>query len=541
MREPYLAPTPADDEDWHGDDTALARFLSWRLTPAALAPRLDALGREAPRLIDGWARQADRELPRLEEDGFVRYDKAYLHLREAARDHRVFTYAWHGGTRLATFALGYLYAQAESGYYCPACMTDAAAFVLSRHAPHLAADLVPALTQDIADGAFEGGMFLTEKTGGSDVGATDTTAVRADDGTWRLTGNKWFASNVDAQVVLTLARMSPQAEAPGTRGLGLFWLPARLENGRANPGLRRVSLKDKLGVRSMATGEVELDSAHARLVTAAPHGFKVMAEMVNLSRLYNAVASVAIARRAFREVSKNATHRQAFGKPLIEHALYRKLVSELESDVRGALYFTLDTAATFDAAFPPHAGATAKTPAHDQGGDEDEMASAVRLLRALTPMAKATTARLSVSVASQACEALGGNGYVEDWVTPRLLRDAQVLPIWEGTTNIQALDLLRAIHKDQAHVALADHSRAMLGADAALRAHWDAWQAEAAQADETSCLRILEMGYHLRVATLLEVDAARDGDELATGHAVAYLVRHIERDVRRWEDLVRPS
>lgn len=532
---PYLPPEPDESEDWARDDARiLARFVSPRLPPGAwkeLETRLDALGRAAPREVDPHARLADAHPPELTPEGALRFHPSYLRLQALAREHRVFTQAWHPlgelprGTRLATFALGYLYAQAECGYYCPACMTDGAAWVLSRHAAGtLAPALVPRLVQDVVVGAYEGAMFLTERTGGSDVGATTTTARPAEDGgTWRLTGDKWFASNAGADVTLTLARMP--GGAPGTRGLGLFALPARLPEGSPNPGLRRVALKDKLGVRSMATAEVELRDAHAWLVAGEGKGFLAMADMVNLSRLYNAVASVGIARRALREAQKNGAWRAAFGKPLREHPLYARSVAALANDVRGALLFVLDTADRFDRA---------------AAGDE----TAHRLLRALTPLAKAMTARLAVDAASQACESLGGNGYVKPWVTERLLRDAQVLPIWEGTTNVQALDFLRACAKEDAARALAEDSLARLPPASPLAEAWRAWAEDAARPRsqpeaEVAALRLLERGYHLRVATLLAEDATLAGadDAEAAAHARAYEARRVRRDEAAFDAL----
>lgn len=533
--DPYLPPTPSPGENWYQDDPALRRLLASRLAPHVwkeVEARLLALGRVAPEEVDPLARVADARQPVLAADGSVVLDPSYAKLQALAREHRVFTLAWHPlagearAPRLACLALGYVYAQAECGYFCPACMTDGAAYVLDRHAPQLRGKYVPRLVQLSAEGAYEGAMFLTERTGGSDVGATGTTARHAPDGSWRLTGDKWFASNANAEVILTLARMP--GGAPGTRGLGLFVVPARLPDGRPNPGLRRVRLKQKLGVRSMATAEVELRDAHAELVGGENAGFKMMAEMVNLSRLYNAVASVAIARRALREGQRNGAHRHAFGKPLAQQPLYARSVAALANDVRGALAFVLDTADTFDRA---------------SDGDEE----AYHLMRSLTPLAKAETARLAVRAASEACEFLGGNGYCEEWVTPRLLRDAQVLPIWEGTTNVQALDFLRACAKDGAADILAAHSTRLLDGlatpeAALLREAWRAWRSDAtarrAPAEmEVAALRLLTRAYHLRCATLLAHDA-RDGDAEAAAHAAAYAARHVRGDEAEFDRLV---
>ncbi|HVL48427.1 MAG TPA: acyl-CoA dehydrogenase family protein [Candidatus Thermoplasmatota archaeon] len=460
-------------DNWYDDDPALRDFLRLHVDDKTMerhASALARLGRVAPAEVDPLARRADRMRPVLEGErpGDIRFDPAYRALQRIAREHRVFTLAWEGAPRALAFALGYLYAQAESGYYCPACMTDGAAVVLDRHAPPRLKDaLVPRLVSSDAATAYEGAMYLTEKKGGSDVGgATETRAERADaaansageasatatpaatpaasrspEPDWRLTGLKWFASNCVADVALALARMPDGA--PGTRGLGLFVVPRELSDGTPNPGLRVERLKDKLGVASMPTGEVRLEKAHAWLVKGGGEGFRAMMDMVALSRLYNAVASVAVARRGLREALAHGLVREAFGRPLAAHPLYLRGLVGVTADVEAGLALTLATAAAYDR--------------------DDAL-----LLRALTPLAKAETARLAVTVASWACEALGGEGYVEDAsVTPRLLRDAQVLPIWEGTTNVQTLDFLRAAATGAGDAFLRDVEARLAGASRA--------------------------------------------------------------------------
>lgn len=493
MRDPpYLPAETLPGEDWFADDPALRAFLSRRL-PAdqwkRLEPRLAALGGVAPREVDPLAKQADLKSPRLEGNVVV-FDASYHELHRLAREHRVFTDAFHGGSHLTSLALGYLYAQAECGYFCPACMTDGAAVVLRRHGREYSR-----LVQDEMEGAEEGAMFLTEQTGGSDVGASVCKATQGPDGKWRLDGEKWFCSNANASTVLALARMPGGAR--GTRGLGLF-----LVRGDAK-GLHRLKLKDKLGVRSMATAEVELRGCEAELVAGENEGFKAMTEMVNLSRLYNAVTSVAVARRALREGQKNGVWREAFGKRLADQPLYQRAVASLAVDVRGALHFVLDAASRFDA--------------------EDRT-----LFRVLTPMAKAETGRLAVRAASDGCEFLAGNGYVQPWVTERLLRDAQVLPIWEGTSNIQALEFLRAIVKGDGARALLEDSLPTAGP---LTEAWRAWADDMRELDEMSAPRLLGRAYHLRCATLLQED-----DLL---FAKAYRLKNVERNEAAFEDAVR--
>jgi len=207
---------------------------------------------------------------------------------------------------------------------------------------------------------------------------------------------------------------------PGIRGIRTYLMLTR-----DNPGFTIDRLKDKLGVRSMPTGEVTLRDAPAEEVG----DFRAIAEMMNLSRLYNAVASVAVIGRAIHEARWYIERRRAFGRNVIDHPLAREILLDLEAEHLGALVLTFDTV--------------------DALRREDE-----KLLRILTPIAKAVTGKLAVPSVSEAMELVGGNGYIEDWAMPRLLRDAQVLPIWEGTTNILVLDTLRVARKEGSHELL---------------------------------------------------------------------------------------
>lgn len=324
------------------------------------------------------------------------------------------------------FALGYLFAMAEMGLYCPLCMTDGVARVVSRYGTREQIErVVPRLaSRDVAT-LWTGGMFLTERAGGSDVGANETIARRGPDG-WRLTGHKWFCSNVDAEAVLVTAR--PEGAEAGTRGLRTFLLLT--EN---NPGVRIERLKEKLGVRSMPTGEVTLDDAPAEEIG----GFAAIAEMMNLSRLYNSVAAVAVMGRALLEARWYIERRKAFGRAVIEHPLANGTIRNLENEHYGALLMTFEAVDALQRA---------------DAGDE----AAAHLLRILIPIVKAYTGKLAVACVSEAMELIGGNGYIEESPMPRLLRDAQVLPIWEGTTNILVLDTLRVARKERGHELLLD-------------------------------------------------------------------------------------
>lgn len=443
--------------NWFRDDPALGNRVR-RLIPDVAAKDAESTlgrwGQVAEDRVDPNARLADRHPPihhpydrdgnRIDE---VEFHPSYLAIRHTAVENGLVAAAYEPfgplsrTPRALVFAAGYLFGQAECGYYCPVAMTDALARVLTRHAPRdMAERYVTRLAGRDPKHAFEGAMFLTEKAGGSDVGRTETTAREEPDGTWRLTGFKWFCSNATADLILTLAR--PAGAPAGTRGLGLFLMPRIRPDGTRNR-MRLERLKEKLGVVSMPTGEMTLDGAFAWMLAPPGEGFHGMADMMNLCRLHNAVASVAIVRRAFREAVTHARTREAFGKRVIDHPLQQVGLARLAVASEGAIAGVLEAGELMDRA---------------DAGDE----VAAKALRALTPVAKSATARLAVDGASQACEALGGNGYIEDFVTPRLLRDAQVLPIWEGTTNVLALDLARSHRNDQAPAALAALAREMV-------------------------------------------------------------------------------
>jgi alkylation response protein AidB-like acyl-CoA dehydrogenase len=267
---------------------------------------------------------------------------------------------------------------------------------------------------------------MTERQGGSDVGA-NTVEARREGGEWRLFGRKFFCSNVGGQVVLALAR-TPTGP-PGTRGLGLFLVPRLLAGGRRN-SYRIDRLKDKLGTRAMATGEVTLEGAVAHQVGELERGFAQMTPMLNITRLHNAVASAAAMRRGVQLAREYARERSAFGRLLEDQPLQREALVDMAVRAEAVLLLTMRMARLL--------GRVEQGVANDQE----------RLLfRVGTSLVKLYTAKLAVAAASEAIEAFGGQGYMEDTGIPRLLRDAQVLPIWEGTTNVLSLDVLRVMSK----------------------------------------------------------------------------------------------
>jgi acyl-CoA dehydrogenase len=334
---------------------------------------------------------------------------------------------------VAKYALQYLFVQAEFGQMCPISVTDTSIHLIRKFAsPELKDYLLPKmLSGDIAT-LWKGTQFMTERAGGSDVGAIETVA-RHKDGEWRLHGDKWFCSHADADVALMLAR--PEGAPAGTKGLALFALPRRLKDGRRN-AYRIVRLKDKLGTRSMASGEILLEGAVAYLVGDAEAGLKQMMEQVNLSRLSHGVRAAAMMRRCVNEAMVCARTRSAFGHGIIDYPLLRRQLLKITVPTEQALSMFLFAASTMDRA--------------NAGSKEAES-----VLRILTPLLKFRACRDNIPVATSAMEVRGGNGYIEEWVNARLVRDAHIGVLWEGTSNINALDIItRAVGKSAAHKSL---------------------------------------------------------------------------------------
>jgi acyl-CoA dehydrogenase len=332
----------------------------------------------------------------------------------------------HGAySRVHQFALAYLFTPSTDIYSCPLAMTDGAASALIAAGNRaLIERAVPHLTSRDPRAFWTSGQWMTEAAGGSDVGMTETVA-RQENGRWRLYGRKWFTSAITSQMALTLAR--PGGNPPGGKGLALFYVETRDAQGRPNRILVN-RLKDKLGTRKVPTAELTLDGTPAELVAGTADGVKRIAPMLNVTRAWNSVCACALARRGLALAYDYAGKREAFGAPLAEKPLHVDTLAGLEAEFLGALHLTFFVAELM-------------------GREEASRASAEqgKLLRLLTPVAKLLTAKQSVQILSEVIEALGGAGYVEDTGLPLILRDAQVLPIWEGTTNVLSLETLRAL------------------------------------------------------------------------------------------------
>jgi alkylation response protein AidB-like acyl-CoA dehydrogenase len=405
-----------------------------------LAPHFARLGAMAGGELDELALDADKHPPALDGQR-VEKSLAYRRLEAAAFGTYGLAAMSHRGGVLdwpeplppaAKYALTYLYVQAEFGVCCPLSMTDALTRTIRKFAdPALVARYLPGLTSQDMDALTQGAMFMTEHKAGSDVGATATKAVRNGDH-WLLSGDKWFCSNADAGLALVLAR--PEDAPPGTKGLSLFLLPRTLPDGQPNR-YRILRLKEKLGTRDMPSGEIKLEGALAWLVGDPQQGFKQMADMINMSRLSNGMRAAGLMRRALTEALFVARRRVAFGRPLIELPLMRRQLLKImlpAEAARAILFYAADELRQADA------------------GDE----AARRRVRLLTPLIKFRACRDARRATGDAMEVRGGVGYTEEWSDPRLVRDAHLGSIWEGTSNIVALDAMRALQREQCLEAL---------------------------------------------------------------------------------------
>lgn len=433
-------------------DPAFALLLKAHLgeaDSAALIPRLDALGARAGQL-DDWAHTADHNPPVLhqrtrrgEPIQSIEKHPDYIALEKVAYEElglARLSHAKPSARPLVKYALTFLFVQSEFGLCCPVSMTDSLTRTLRRYgAPALVEQFLPHLLSEDLDTLYQGAMFMTEQAAGSDIARTVTQA-RLVDGQWRLYGDKWFCSNPDAGLAMVLAR--PEGAPEGMNGLALFLLPRVLPDGTRNQ-YRIIRLKDKLGTRSMASGEIVLEGAQAYLVGEIGRGFQQMADMVNMSRLSNGVRAAGLMRRATTEALYVARHRRAFGQPLIDMPLMQRQLLKIMLPAEQARSIFMHTAVCLERA---------------DAGDAD----AAKCVRILTPLIKFRACRDARRVTGDAMEVRGGVGYIEEWVEPRLVRDSHLGSIWEGTSNIVALDVLRAVKREKVLEPFRQHLHGLL-------------------------------------------------------------------------------
>jgi len=433
--------TPPELPDAWASDRVLREGLEFHLGSDLLSvaePDLKAMGHiaTAPQTLALSAR-AETEPPvhvpystfgeRIDE---IRVSDAYVALGRLGVEMGVTALPYESGpygekARLVWAGLVSMWGPSSALYSCPVAMTDAAARTLLLHGNNAEREVVERLTTRDTDRAWTSGQWMTETIGGSDVSRTQTEA-RRDGGQWRLFGTKWFTSATTSEMALTLAR--PEGAPEGSRGLVLFRIHRLNDDGRPNAIFVR-RLKDKLGTRSLPTAELELQGALAHPVGDPEEGGGVrkIATMLNITRIHNAIGSIGSLSRGLAWARAYANVREVFGAPLHTLPAHRATLMDLTVDHAATLALTLRCCELTGRA--EHGVAS-----------EDEIA----LLRGLTPITKLTTARWAVAGAAEAMEAVGGVGYCEDSTLPALVRNTHVQPIWEGTTNVLALDVLRA-------------------------------------------------------------------------------------------------
>ena len=492
-------PPPFADVNLYTSDVALRHAIA-REGAAWMDERLIRFGaRTGSAEVADWAWRANQAAPVLHTfDRFghrideVDYHPAYHRLMDLGIGHGVSSLAWTAtsGGHVAHAALLYLMAQAEAGVCCPMSMTYAAVPAL-RHAPALAESWLPRITAAAYDPASAPpwekagatlGMAMTEKQGGSDVRANTTAAEPLDDGAYALTGHKWFCSAPMSDAFLTLAQL-PEA------GPTCFLVPRWRPDGTRN-AIRLMRLKDKLGDRANASAEIEYTGAWAEPVGEPGRGVRTIIEMVQHTRLDCTVAPAALMRQALANATWHAAHRTAFQRKLVDQPLMQQLLADLALESEAATALAFRVAGSFDG----HAAAAA----HE-----------TYLSRLITPAAKYWLNKRLPGLVYEAMEALGGNGYVEDGVMPRVYRQAPVNSIWEGSGNVICLDVLRALHRTpEAGEALMAELKAARGADA----HLDA--------------AIAGLGDTLARRELAEPQARRLTERIALTLQGALLVRH---------------
>jgi alkylation response protein AidB-like acyl-CoA dehydrogenase len=423
-------------------DLLLRNYLRWRLPEHVyrdLDPGLSRLGERAATDLLTLADEAEAQPPRhVPYDAWGRrvddilVSEAWQAFGRISAEEGLVATAYertHGSlSRVHQMARLYLFHPSSATYSCPLAMADGAARFLELHGDERTRDALARLTSRDPARVWTSGQWMTERIGGSDVSQTATVArAGPQEGSYHLYGTKWFTSATTAQMAITLARV--EGTPPGGKGLSVFYVELRDASG-ALRGIRVNRLKDKLGTRALPTAELTLDGTPALLVGGEGDGVRKIAVLFNVTRMYNAVAAVAGMRRALALASDYAVRRRAFGKRLQELPLHAATLADLEARCHASFLLAFQVVELLG---------------KEECGEASE--GELAMLRLLTPVAKLYTAKQAVIVASEVLEAFGGAGYIEDTGLPRLLRDAQVLPIWEGTTNVLSLDAWRAIER----------------------------------------------------------------------------------------------
>src|SRR3990172_7788281 len=342
-----------------------------------------------------------------------------------------------------SYLLGYITAFYDPGLYCPYIVSLATAFAIDKYGESSIKDRFLSQLVRKDDDVWQGATWMTEAKGGSDLGAAVETSARRAGDRWLLTGDKYFASNVGAELAVVAAR--PEGAPSGVRGLALFLVPRRRDDGELNYFVRR--LKDKIATRSVPTGEVELRDSEAYLLGKPEWGIYLILEVLNLSRVANAVGSVALAQRAMCEALSFAERRVAFGKSIIEHPLLARQFEERMSELKASFALAWEGVKLLEEVWR-------ETPPYSER---------YHLARLVAHLAKYWTAETAVQTAKWAMEVHAGMGVLAEYGVERWLREAMILAIWEGTSHRQILDGLEVMERKGAHRPLLRHLEGAAG------------------------------------------------------------------------------
>ena len=424
------------------EDLLLLHYLQYRMPGevySKLEPELDSLGAEAESLLE-LARKAEEEEPQHKSfepwgrrvDNIV-LSSAWRALEKFAIERGLLATGYERKSeqysRIHQFALLYLFHPSSAFVTCPLAMSDGVAKLLEHHGGEDFKEAFNHLTTRDGKDFWLSGQWMTERAGGSDLGRTETQALCLGKNDYTLHGPKWFCSAIHTQLSVALARIKGDPE--GSHGLSAFLIQVRDSKNVLNPGIQIQRLKDKLGTRALPTAEVVLDGVKAKCLGERGSGIRVISTVFNISRIYNSICAISTMRRALAYVKSYAKKREAFGKPISQHLLYKKTLDTLDLEFHASFLLSFHVVYLFGK--------------EDVGKASEEEKG---LLRLLIPIVKLYTGRKAPVLVSEAMELIGGAAYMEDTDFPRLFRDAQVFPIWEGTTNILSLDMLRAIKKE---------------------------------------------------------------------------------------------
>jgi len=396
----------------------------WKAEGVAISDAVDRAGTP-------WVRMFDRYGKRVDE---ILYPPDYLTILRRGYRSGVVWRAHEEKSLLPTYLLMYTISFYDPGVCCPYTVSLGTVAPLAKYgSPELQARFLPQLLRK-DDSVWQGATWMTEIAGGSDLGAAVKTIARPATDSWLLTGDKYFASNVAAELAVVAAR--PEGAAPGVRGLALFLVPRYRKDGALNYFIRR--MKDKVATRSVPTGEVELRDSEAYLLGSTGSGIHLILEVVNLSRVANSVVSVALAQRAMAEALAYAECRTAFGKRILDHPLLRHQFESRLTALRSAFALAWESVQLLNEVWmerPPYS-------------------ERYHCFRLVAHLAKYWTAEFAVDTAKWAMEVHGGLGILAEYGVERWLREAMILAIWEGTSHRHVLDGLEVMERKQAHKML---------------------------------------------------------------------------------------